>query len=485
VTRDRLLALDLGTTGVRALVVAADGPVLARAYQPLSASYPQPGWLEQDPLEMWSSSVEVMRAALAEAGCRAADITALGVVTQRATVVAWDKQTGEPLAPAIGWQDQRTTERVAGFRAAGIPLTTLASATKFEWWLEHDEQVKRAAEQGRLCLGTPDSWLTAKLTGAGLHVTDPGHASCTALYDGAGGVWAQPLCDLFSVPVEALPQVVPTSAVVGETPADLLGASIPVAARAGDQQASAFAQGVHEPGQSKLTLGTSAMLDVHTGLVAIEPPSGAFPLTLWQLGDAPPEFCVEGSVITAGSAVDWAVELGLARDPGHVSELAQSVESSGDVYFVPALQGLGTPYADDDARGLFVGLTRGSGRPELCRAILEGVAHRVADLSDALVSGDGPLRCDGGLAQSNFLVQRIADLTGRSVHRAAETEATALGAAWLAGLAIDVFESLAAVAARAAAPTPFEPAIAAAKRNRLRTRWRAAVDRTRSNSHLD
>jgi len=479
VSAESLLALDLGTTSVRALAVAADGRVLARAQRPIRASFPRAGWSEFDPEEWLERSGAVLREALAGAGLAARDVAGLGIVTQRATALCWDSATLRPLAPAQSWQDQRTAERVAEFRKLGIPFTTLASATKFEWWLRHDEAVRGAARSGRLRLGTPDTWLAARLTSGGGHVTDPGNASCTGLYDAAKGEWSQPLLDLFGVPRAALPALVATSGIVGETPAALLGAPVRVAALAGDQQAAAFAQGVQARGEAKLTLGSSAMLDVHTGASPVDPTPGAYPLALWTLADGARAFCLEGTVITAGSAVEWLVDLGVARDAGELSRLAGSVDSSGGVRFVPALQGLGTPFLDDAARGAFVGLSLGSGPAELARALLEGIAHRCADVCESLPLGGGPLRVDGGLAQSDFLLRALADLTGRELQRAAEVEATAVGAAFLAGLAKGVFASPRECLALAAPSARVTPVASAGERDAAREAWRGALARVR------
>ncbi len=475
-----LLALDLGTTSVRALVVGGDGAVLARVQRPLASRYPRPGWIEQDPEEMWTGAQAVLRGALEASRLSSRDIAGLGIVTQRSTALAWDARTLAPLAPAQSWQDQRTAERVAGFRAAGIPINTLASATKLEWWMKHDDAVQRAAREGRLRFGTPDVWLAAKLSGGALHVTEPGNASCTALFDAASGDWAQGLLDLFAVPREALPEIVPTSGVVGETPAALLGTPVRVAARAGDQQASAFAQGVAQAGDAKLTLGTSAMFDVHTGDRPAALVPGSYPLALWWLADGTRAFCLEGTVITAGSAIDWLVELGIARDGAELSRRAESTTSSGGVVFVPALQGLGTPFMDDAARGALLGLTRGSGRAELARAALEGVAQRCTDVCEAFPLGAGALRVDGGLAQSDFLVQALADFSGREIARAQEVETTALGAAFLAGLATGVFRDVSACAALVPPAAVFAPRLGDAERRASRDAWQTALARVRS-----
>jgi glycerol kinase len=471
----RLLALDLGTTGVRAVVYDEAARPLARAHLALRASYPEPGRVEQDPVELLERSCDVMRAALAEAGVGAADVAGLGLVTQRATALAWDARTGAPLAPAIGWQDQRTFGRVNKLRALGIPINTLASATKFEWCMQRVPEVQRAALEGRLCLGTPDAWLGFRLTGGAAHVSEPGNASCTALFSAHDGDWAQGLCDLFSVPREALPRVLPSSGVVGEVEPRWLGAGVALAARAGDQQAACFGQGVHRADLAKLTLGTSGMLDLHTGDVLREAPQGAYPLALWTLGAGERAFCLEGTVITAGSALEWLVDLGLAPDVPALLARAERAVPYGEVVFVPALQGLGTPHARDDARGLFVGLTRGSGTAELARAALEGIAQRCAEVAAAL-GVRGELRVDGGLARSDLLLQALADLSGLVLVRAQETETTALGAAQLAGLALGVFSSPAACRDALGPGRRFAPR-AAERAERWRARFERALHR--------
>ena len=478
-SRELLLALDLGTTGVRALLVQPDGAVLARPYRPLAMAHPKPGWVEQDPNEMWEASGEVLERALAEAGCTARDLAGLGVVTQRSTTIAWDATTGRALAPAIGWQDTRTSERVAVFREMGVPLTTMASATKLEWWLQNDTAIRECSARGALRLGTPDVWLTDRLTGGDQYVTDPGNASCTGLYDLAGSEWSPMILSIFGVPEYALPQVVATAGVVGETPVALLGASVPIAARAGDQQASAFAQGVHTPGESKLTLGTSGMVDRHTGSMPIEAPPGAFALALWKLPDGSSAFSVEGSVITAGSAVEWLVELGLLVDAAELDRVAESVSSTEGVTVVPALQGLGTPYLDETARGLIGGLTRGTTAAHIARATVEGIANRCVDVCEAIGVTDAPLRVDGGLARSGLLLQTLADLLGREVWRSAEVEATALGAAYLAGLAVKVYDDPADCRGAVPIPTQFVPVLDPSSRRGARERWGRAIERTR------
>lgn len=475
-----MLALDLGTTSVRALALRDDGRVLARAGRPLATRYPQPGHVEQDPAAWWAHSVDVLQEALANAALAARDVAAIGIVSQRATAVAWDAVNGRPLAPAIGWQDTRTGPRVQELAARGIPVGTMPSATKLEWLLIHVPALREAARERRLRLGTPDAWLTDRLCDGAAFATDAGQASCTGLFDLRRGTWSEPALALFGIESAWLPRLVATNAVVGETPPALFGAPIPVAARAGDQQAATFAQGVLAQGQAKLTLGTSAMLDVHAGETAPRPAPGTYPLALWQLASSRCAYCVEGTVITAGAAVDWLVQVGLLPDAAALDAVASATPSSDGVVFVPALQGLGTPLLDTAARGACFGLTRGTRAEHIVRAVLEGIVQRCADLEAAVPLAPGPLHVDGGLARCEAFVAALADATGRTVSRAAETETTALGAAYFAGLATGVWPDAAAAVGTAAAPTRIEPRIGAAERAARRAEWQRAIARVRS-----
>jgi glycerol kinase len=475
-----LIGLDVGTTRVSALVVDGTGSVRGRAGRALECSFPAAGWVEQDPSTLWESSLAVLREVLAEAGASARDVAALGVATQRSTALAWDARSGEALAPAIGWQDQRTAERAAELRARGVPMPVQASATKLEWLLQNDAGVAAAARAGRLRLGTPDVWLTDRLTGGSRFVTDPSCATATGLFDPRQGIWMAPVAALFGVPCEALPAVVATAEVVAETPGDLLGAPVPVAARVGDQQSACFAQGVHRAGEAKLTLGTAAMLEVHTGETFQQPGPGAHALALWRLPGTATQSCVESSVHTAGAVVEWLVGIGLLPDAVSLDRVAREVDDAEGVVFVPALQGLGTPYLDDAARGLLGGLTRGSRAAHVVRAAVEGVAQRCVDLCEANGLGAVPLRVDGGLARSDLLLQTLADLGGRAIHRAREFDTTAIGAAQLAGLAAGSLTSLADCRARIAPPLGFEPALDDAVRADRRGRWAEAIARVRT-----
>jgi glycerol kinase len=477
VSAAHLLALDLGTTGVRALVVDAEGRVLGRAYRSLGVRHPEPGRVEQDPEEMWQGALAVLRAALADAALDPRDVAGLGVATQRSTVVAWDSETRRPLCPAIGWQDQRTEDLVAAHRARGLPINTLASATKYEWWLQHEPAVAAAAAAGRLRFGNPDAWLSDRLTAGAAFVTDPGQASCTALYDLGRGCWSPALLGFFGVAADTLPEIRATSEVVGETVEALLGAPIPLAARAGDQQAASFAHGVFETGDAKLTLGTSAMLDVHTGDAPGTAEHGVIPMALWRLAGAGDAYCIEGQVLTAGAVIEWLVALGIISEPSAVDRIAAQAETAEGVVFVPALQGLGTPWSDTAARGLIGGLTRGSNAAHLTRAALEGIAQRCVDVCDAVGLDDRPLRVDGGLARSRLLLQSLADLGGRPLAPAVEPETTALGAAKLAGLAVGTFASPRDCIARVPEPVMVAPRIGSSERRERRRRWRECVVR--------
>jgi glycerol kinase len=472
-----VLALDLGTTSVRALVVGETGVVRGRASLPLSQQYPKPGWLEQDPLEFVRLSQDVMTRALVDAGTAPRDVAGIGIVSQRSTAIAWDSETGAPLAPAIGWQDRRNQDRVDELLALGIPINTLASATKFEWLLANDSATKRAADAGHLRLGTPDVWLTDRLSGGARFVTDPGHAACTGLYDAGDNTWWSIALALFGIEESWLPEIVRTSEIVAETLPEILGCPLPLAARAGDQQASCFAQGIYRPGMAKLTLGTSAMLNLHVEKAAPASRDGFYALPLWSLPDGSFASCIEGTVITAGSSIEWLVDLGLLPRADQLDQVAGQVSDSQGVMFVPALQGLGSPFLDPSARGLLLGLTRGSNPAHIARAVLEGVSHRCVDLCENLPLTDDPLRVDGGLARSDLLMNSLADLSGRSFLRAAEAETTALGAAYLAGIATGLWADGAEALATTQAPTRFDPQLDPSARNFRRTRWREALSR--------
>jgi glycerol kinase len=459
-----ILAVDQGTTGTTCLVVDDTLTVAGRGYVPVSLSTPRPGWVEQDPAELWASVEQAADLALRDAGASVRDLDALGIANQRETTVVWERSSGLPVHPAIVWQDRRTAERCRGLpeetiRArTGLTADPYFSATKLEWILR---------ETGRsegLAFGTVDTWLVWQLTRGAVHATDVSNASRTLLLDLAALDWSDELLELFGVPRELLPVVHPSAALVGE--GALLGSTLPIAALAGDQQASLYAHG-----DAKATFGTGAFVLVGTGGDHSPPPRG-----LVRTAAAGPDasYALEGSIFVAGAAVQWLRDgLGLLADAAESEALARSVDSTEGVYFVPALTGLGSPHWAPDARGLIAGITRGTRREHLVRAALESMAYQVLDVVDAMPSRPAVLRIDGGASANGFLVQFLADVLQLPVEVAAEHETTALGAAALAGVAIgrwreDELGALRRVALRCEPDSDVSELVAG---------WRAAVAR--------
>jgi glycerol kinase len=475
-TREHLLAIDEGTTGVRALVIDASSAVRGQSYRPIETRCPAPGLVEHDPENVWSETVAVARAALAAAGLAAGDIAALGITTQRATALLWDTNTGRPVGPAVSWQDQRTAARCQALQAQGLWVSSLASATKIEWLLGRAPRGARDA----LRAGTIDTWLVWKLTGGRCHVTDPSNASCTGLYDFFNGTWDGATLETLGIPLSLLPEIRPSSAIVGETTVEPLGAAIPVAGIAGDQQAAMFGQLCVEPGMMKATFGTSAMFDLHTGAQPAPPGPGIFPLILWQLGDERP-YCLEGSAITAGAAVQWLRDgLGLIDRIEDCEPLAASVPDAGGVWAVPAFQGLGTPHALAAVRAAIGGLSRASTKAHVARALLDGIAFRSREVFDALLETAGvprpaALRVGGGAARNDLLMQTLADVLALPVERPRTIEAGALGAAYLAGRAVGLWRDLEEQRRAWRLERTFEPRWPAADREERWQRWRQIV----------
>ena len=482
-----ILALDQGTTGSTALVIHEDGTVLGRGYREFTQYFPQPGWVEHDPEEIFRVSVEAMREALAGSGERPAG---LGITNQRETVVLWDRRTLAPVAPAIVWQDRRTTERCQELRKAelepmlrertGLVADPYFSATKLEWLLRRLGQDRRA-ERGELAAGTVESWVVAKLTGGRVHVSDHTNASRTLLYNLRGRDWDPELLRLFGVPREILPRLVPSSGVVDETDPGHLGYPLPIAGLAGDQQAALFGQGCVVPGLAKNTYGTGAFLLVFTGDRLPSPGPGLLATAACDAAGKP-AYAVEGSVFVAGAAVQWLRDgLGVIAQAHETDRLARSVPDTGGVYFVPAFVGLGTPYWEPEARGTITGLTRGTSRAHLARAALEAMAYSSAELLDAMVATEHlevpALRVDGGAAANDWLMQFQADVLGIPVERPHLVETTALGAAGLAGLAAGVWRS-AEEFGQARKSTCFEPRMTTRERQALLSGWRRAVSAT-------
>ncbi|MBA3318412.1 MAG: glycerol kinase GlpK [Gemmatimonadales bacterium] len=479
-----ILALDQGTTGSTALVIHQDGSVLGRGYREFTQYFPRPGWVEHDPEEILQVSLQAMAEALASAGERPAG---LGITNQRETVVLWDRRTLAPVAPAIVWQDRRTTARCRELREAGAEVvlrerTGLVadpyfSATKLEWLLA-DPALKRRAGKGELAAGTVESWLVAKLTGGRVHVSDHTNASRTLLYDLRDRDWHPDLLELFGVPRELLPSIVSSSGVVGESDTDHLGVPLPIAGLAGDQQSALFGQGCCRDGLAKNTYGTGAFLLVYRGDRLPRPPDGV--LATAACGPrGEPAYALEGSVFIAGAAVQWLRDgLGLIGSSAETDALARSVPDTGGVTFVPAFVGLGTPYWEPEARGTITGITRGTTRAHLVRAALEAIVHSSAELLSTMAGAEGvdvpALRVDGGAAANDWMMQHQADILGIPVERPDMVETTALGAAGLAGLALGVWGSADEFLGRRRF-TRFEPRMSAEERRRRLEAWRRAV----------
>jgi glycerol kinase len=483
-----ILALDQGTTSSRALLLDRDGRVVTVAQQAIAQTYPGPGWVEQDPLAIWQAQLDTAREALARGSGSAADVAAIGITNQRETTIVWERATGLPVAPAIVWQDRRTADVCAALRAAGhepfvmrrtgLVLDPYFSATKLRWILEHVPDGPRRARRGELAGGTVDSWLVWNLTGGRLHVTDATNASRTLLYDIHSGIWDDELLELFGVPRALLPQVVDTSAVVGETKRELFGESLPIASLCGDQQAALFGQGCVAAGQAKVTYGTGCFLLAHTGAAPVASRHRLVTTVALQTGRRR-TFALEGSAFVGGAAVGWLRDaLGVFESSAQASALAARVGAGEGGVFVPALAGLGAPHWDPAARGAFFGLTLGATPAHLARAVLEGIAFQVADLAAVVAADSGralaELRADGGASVSDVLLQFQADILGAAVVRAAEPESTALGAALLAGLAVGLWRDAGEVAALCRPGRRFEPD-PTVERGALLERWRRAV----------
>jgi glycerol kinase len=488
-----LLALDQGTTSSRAIVFDHAGAVRGLAQRETAQIYPQPGWVEQDPLEIWRSQLECAREALATSGVSAAQIAAIGITNQRETTIVWDRRTGEPVCNAIVWQDRRTAGicdrlKSEGLGAlftgrTGLVLDAYFSGTKLRWVLEHVANARTGAEAGRLCFGTVDSWLVWNLTAGRAHVTDASNASRTLLYNIHTGDWDDKLLGLMSVPRSTLPQVVVSSGVVAETEPELFGAPIAVAGIAGDQQAALFGQRCVVPGMVKNTYGTGCFMLMHTGERPVDSRKGLLTTVAWGLGNRR-EFALEGSVFIAGAAVQWLRDgLGMIKTSGEVDQLASSVPDNGGVYLVPAFAGLGAPHWDPYARGTILGLTRGSTAAHLARATLESIAYQTADILDAMQADSAialkELRVDGGATRSDLLMQFQADILGVPVVRPVLLESTALGAAYLAGLGVGYWRDGAEIDAQWKRERVFEPRLPAVERDRLKGRWHRAVARAK------
>ena len=442
-----ILAIDQGTSGTTSIVFDEQAEPIGRAYREFTQHFPQPGWVEHDPREIWEMTAAVVADALDDAGARPGDLDALGIANQRETVCVWDPASGEPLHNAIVWQDRRTAGRCAELRAGGheplvrartgLVLDPYFSATKMQWLLEHVDGLRERAERGRAVFGTVDSWLIFKLTGE--HLTDATNASRTLLYDIAAGRWDPELLELFAIPERALPRVLASAGPFGETRADALhGHVVPVSGVAGDQQAALFGHACVDPGMGKNTYGTGSFVLVNAGFTAPEPPRGLLATVACGVGESR-AYALEASIFVTGAAVQWLRDgLGIIERAEQTEQLAASLQGNDGVYFVPALTGLGSPHWDADARGTIVGLTRGSSRAHLARATLEAIAYQTVDavraMEPALPEPLSELRADGGASANGWLMQFQADVLGVPVVLGELAEVTALGAAYLAGV---------------------------------------------------
>jgi glycerol kinase len=486
-----VLALDQGTTSSRALVFDREGAVRGSAQQEFRQIFPQPGWVEHDATEIWATQSGVLHEALAKAGVGPRDIAAIGITNQRETTVLWDRRTGRPVANAIVWQDRRTAPfcdelRAAGHadmiaRRTGLVLDAYFSGTKLRWLLDHVPGARARAEDGELAFGTIDSWLVWNLTGGREHVTDPSNASRTLLYDIHRGDWDDELLALFDVPRAVLPRLVPSSGVVATVP--LGGVDVPIAGIAGDQQAALFGQACHAPGLAKNTYGTGCFLLLNTGTRAVASQNNLLTTVAWERGGQR-DYALEGSVFIGGAVVQWLRDgLKIIRTAADIGALAASVPDNGGVYLVPAFAGLGAPHWDAYARGAVFGLTRGATGGHLARAALEAIAFQSADVLAAMQKDAGltlaELRVDGGATASDLLMQFQADLLGVPVVRPKVLETTALGAGYLAGLAVGYWTDAADVAANWRIDRCFEPAMPRDRVAELTAGWNKAVARAR------
>ncbi len=484
-----IMSLDAGTTSNRCIIFDAAGKIQASAQQEFRQYYPKPGWVEHNAEEIWETQLAVMQRALTISGINASEIAAIGITNQRETTIVWDKSTGKPICPAIVWQCRRTAEycdelRERGFteiirKKTGLVLDAYFSATKVKWILDNVPGARNKAESGLLLFGTVDTWLIWKLTGGKVHVTDYSNASRTMLYDIRRLCWDEELLTLFGIPACMLPEVRPSSEILGETDPSLLGKAIKIAGVAGDQQAALFGQTCFHPGEAKNTYGTGCFLLLNTGAQPVDSARGLITTIAWGIGNEI-TYALEGSIFAGGAAVQWLRdELGLISSAGETEALARAVPDANGCYLVPAFTGLGAPYWDAYARGMICGLTRGVNKNHIVRATLESIAYQVCDVAEAM-SADARLplsglRVDGGASANDFLMQVQADFLGVPVVRPDSVESTALGAAYLAGLAVGLWpdrETLRSTSART-----FRPSIEPGERRTRLEGWHLAVRR--------
>ncbi|WP_181690829.1 glycerol kinase GlpK [Natronomonas sp. LN261] len=496
-------AIDQGTTGTRFMVFDHSGEVIANAYEQHEQIYPEPGWVEHDPVEIWENTQSVVTSGLADAGLDPEQLAAIGITNQRETTIVWDKESGRPVHNALVWQDRRTTDRVEEIQEAGkveeirektgLECDAYFSATKTEWILDNAEPLKLQssrsrdlrdrARDGELLMGTIDSWLIYNLTGN--HITDVSNASRTMLYNIEGMHWDEELLAEFDVPAEMLPEVRPSSDenLYGHTDPDgFLGAEVPVAGALGDQQAALFGQTCFDAGDAKNTYGTGSFYLMNTGNEAVSSDHGLLTTVGFQLSGEPVQYALEGSIFVTGAAIEWLEDVDIINNAAQTAELASSVDSTDGVYMVPAFTGLGAPHWDGRARGTIVGMTRGTGKEHIVRATLESIAYQTRDIAEAMEADSGvettTLRVDGGAVKNNFLCQLQADIIQTEIARPVVDETTALGSAYAAGLAVGYWDDLDELRSNWQVDREFDAEMASEQADEMYGRWDDAVERS-------
>ena len=489
-----VLALDQGTTSSRAIIFDKKGNIVSKAQNEFEQIYPQAGWVEHDPLSILYSQFQAVSACIMQGGINPCDIAGIGITNQRETTILWDRQTGKPVYNAIVWQCRRTAELCEELKAQGLEeyikdktgllIDAYFSGTKIKWILDNVDGARELAEQGRLLFGTVETWLIWNLTGGSVHVTDYSNASRTMLFDVDNLCWDKFLCEKLGIPMSILPEPVPSSKIYGRVSKGILGLEflegIPICGAIGDQPAALFGQGCFEPGQAKNTYGTGCFLLMNTGKTRVKSKNNLLTGVAWGIGDKV-EYAIEGSAFNAGSVIKWLRdELHMIDTAKRCDELAESVPDSNGIYFVPAFTGLGAPYWDMYARGTLVGLTRGVNRAHIARSVLEAIAYQVTDLLEAMKSDSGidftELRVDGGASVSDIMMQIQADMIRCSVNRPVNVETTALGAAYLAGLAVGLWKDMAEIKNNREVAKVFKPEMDIEKRNALYADWKRAVE---------
>jgi len=491
-----ILAIDQGTTSSRAIIFDGQMRIVASAQEEFTQHFPDSGWVEHDPADLWSTTAGTCRAAIEKAGLAPDQIAAIGITNQRETTLVWDRKTGQPIHNAIVWQDRRTADYCRSLREAGDDKMITArtglladpyfSGTKLKWILDHNDGARDRAKRGELLFGTVDSYLIWKLTGGKVHATDATNAARTLLYDIHKGRWSSTICALFDIPVQLLPEVKDCAADFGETRPDLFGRPIPILGVAGDQQAATVGQACFAPGMMKSTYGTGCFALLNTGNTAVTSTNRLLTTIAYQL-DGKPTYALEGSIFVAGAVVQWLRDgLKIIRDAKETQPLADQADPNQNVILVPAFVGLGAPYWNAECRGAIYGLTRGSGPAELARAALESVGFQTRDLLEAMqadwaaTGADATLRVDGGMSASDWAMQFLSDIIGAPVDRPVVRETTALGAAWLAGQRAGVYPDQAGFAKAWALEKTFQPAMDNATRDRKYAAWKRAVAATMS-----